>query len=118
MTYVEGLGSDRASRSIAIHDLQPSGLRRWTRLERLPNLRAEQAETRFPAVRGPLRITDALAARSASSPVSGSTTPRPVDSTSSTNGVGAEKPVPIDARTVQRSVGRNTADKRGLKKVP
>ena len=84
----------------------------------MTDLRAEQADTGFPAIRGPLRIHRSAGGALGLQSVSGSSTPRPVDSISSTNGVGAANPVPIEVRTVHRSAGMNTAESRGLKNVP
>ena len=61
--------------------------------------------------------SEAVRARSASSPSSGSTRVRPIASVSSVNGVGAKYPVAAAARTVHPA-GRRSSASRGLKKVP
>ena len=59
----------------------------------------------FTSVRPKLRpiSIEALSAISALRPDSGASRARPADSISSTNGVGAKNPRPIDPRTVQPS---------------
>ncbi len=64
------------------------------------------------------RSTDALRARSARRPSSGTTGVSPITSVSSVNGVGTKYPPPADARSVHVGPMRASTDTRGASCVP